>query len=99
MIYALVREARLIVDDQRDRILPWNVRCRDNDEFAPGNVRSEFHADDLSAWNFTPHRDTVDQPGKREVVNILGTAGYLVSAFFSRNRLSDDPSAKHESGV
>src|SRR5207247_7066239 len=61
-----------------------------DDEFVPRKVPSEFRADDLAAWNFTPHRDTVDQPEKREVVNILDTAGYLVSAFFSENRLSDD---------
>ena len=49
MVDGLIREAWLVVDDQRHDILPRNVSRGNDDEFVPGNVRSEFDAEYFTA--------------------------------------------------
>ena len=49
MIHEFVREAGLIVDDQRDAVFAGNVFCGDDGEFGPGNAGTEMHAADAAA--------------------------------------------------
>src|SRR5580704_16219409 len=95
MVYGLIGEAWLVVQDQRHGILTRNVCSRNDDEFVPGNVRSELQAEYFAARDFTPHGNSVDHSREGEIVNIPCAAGHLVAPFFPWNRLADDRLAKH----
>src|SRR5205823_5837874 len=95
VVYPFIGKTRLVIDEQRNRILPGDVRCCDDDELVPRNVRGKFDPEYLSACDFTSDRCAEDHAGEDQIIDVLGTAGHLVATFFSRNRLPDDGLARH----
>ena len=95
MIDKLTRQAGLIVFDQRDAVLPWNIFAGDNHKFVPGDFRPIRNRPDSAARNLAAHRRPVKHAGQGHVVNVPGLAGNLVAAFLARDRRADDALIAH----
>src|SRR6266516_668931 len=90
MVYYLVGEVRLIVQDQRHIVLARNVfRCNDR-EFIPGNVAFERDVLDFSVGHRAADSDSVQDIRERQVIDIQSLASDFPAAFFAGNRFADD---------
>src|SRR5258708_12917514 len=87
MVDEFNRQAWLIVSDQRDTILPRNIFRRNDHEFIPGNSRTEGDLSDPAAGNLAANRRSEKHIWQNHIVDVLGSAGYLVAPLLARNRL------------
>ncbi len=90
MVHAIVREVRLIVDDERDAIDARNVGRRDDREARTGTGRAEVDAPDVAARRGTSDSDPVQHPRQREIVHVARLAGDLRTAFPAVDRVADE---------
>src|SRR5258708_16406480 len=97
MVDEFIRQAWLIVSDQRDTILPRNIFRRNDHEFIPGNSRTEGDLSDPEEGNLAAKRRSEKHIWQNHIVDVLGSAGYLVAPLLARNRLADDAIAVHYS--
>src|SRR5258706_2371162 len=90
MIDPAVREARLVVEDQRDAILSRNISRRDGDEFVPVKSRIERNRLDCSTRNLAADSGAVEHSRQGHVVDVPRGSRDFVAAFLARYRCSDD---------
>ncbi len=94
VINAVLGEVRLVVEDQRDIVLPKlqiaDVLRGDDGEFIPRNVAFKGNAFDAAPRNGTAHRDTVQHPRESLIVNVERLAGNFPAAFFAGDGFADE---------
>ena len=95
MVHEFIRQAWLIVPDQRDAILPRNIFRGNDHEFIPGNSRSERDLSDPAAGNLAANGCSEQHIWQNHIIDVLRSSGYLVASLFARNRLANDPIAAH----
>ena len=75
MIDHSIRQAGLIVDDERNQIAAGNVFGGDNGELVPGDALAELDRFNRAAGNGTAHRGAKNHARQREIVDIASLAG------------------------
>ena len=90
MVNDLVRQAGLIIGDQRDAILSADIFRRHDYKFVPRNARPEPDVPDFPPRNLAADRRAVEHPWQGHVVDVLRLPGDLLAAFLARHRCADD---------
>jgi len=90
VIHRIGRQARLVIQDQRDAILARNVYGRYDDEFVPIHTQVKRNLFDFAAGHAAAHRRAVKHAGQNHVVDIARCSGDFVPALFARHRGPDD---------
>src|SRR6266481_1581433 len=90
MIDLSIRQARLIVSDQSDAILAWNILRRDHYKFAPLELRIKRNVFDYTPRNLAANRRAVEHPRHGHVVDVPRRAGHFVAALLARHRLANN---------
>src|SRR5271154_6481126 len=94
MVDRAIREARLIIFNQRDVVFPGNV-LRGDDEVVPVDSRPEGYLLDFAARNAAAHGRAVQHVGKRNIVNVPCSSRDFVAPFLSRRGQADDVIVLH----
>ena len=89
MIDDAVCQARLVVEDQRNAVLPGNILCRSNDVLAPINRGAKGNPLDFAARDFAANSGAVQHAGQSNVVDIPSRPGNFVTAFLAKDRSAD----------
>src|SRR3984885_8471254 len=95
MIYQLIRQARLIVSDQRNAIFPGNIFRRYDNKFIPIDSRTECDLLDPPPWYLAANRGSEKHVGQNHIVDVAGPSGHFVAPLFSRDRVTDDGIVVH----
>jgi hypothetical protein len=93
MIDNSIREAGLIVCDQRDVVFSGDILRGYDNKIVPVKSGTKVYFFDLASWDLAAYRGAVNHSGQGNVIDIPRLSGDLVAAFFSRRRVSDDPIA------
>ncbi len=75
MIDHSVRQAGLVVHDERNYIAAGNVFGGDDGELVPRDALAELDGFNRAAGNGTAHRGAKNHARQREIVNIASLAG------------------------
>ena len=95
MVDHAIREARLIVFDQRDIVFPGNVLRGDDDKLAPVDFGPEGYLLDFAAWDAAADRGAIEHARQRDVVNVPCSSRDFVAPFLSRRGQADDAIVLH----
>src|ERR1700722_10716944 len=95
MIDLPLREAGLIVSDQSDAILAWNIARRDDHESGPVDLWVKRDRLDDPPRNLATNRRAEEHSRQGHVIDVPRPASYFVAAFFARHRLADDVFFRH----
>ena len=90
MVDEFIRQARLVVPNQRNAVFPGNIFRGNDHEFIPVNSRSERDLVDTPAGNLAANRRSEEHVWQSHVVDVLRPSGDLVPPLLTRNGLADD---------
>ena len=97
MIYGFGRQARLVIQNQCDAILPGDIFRRYDDKIVPVDIRIKGNLFDFAARDIAAHRRAVEHAGQNHVINIARRSRDFVPAFLARHRCTDDMTDGHDS--
>src|ERR1700693_2059027 len=95
MVHELTGQARLIVSDKRDAIIPGNIFRRHDHKLVPGDAGVERNFLDSAAGNLAANRRAMEHIRQEHVVDVQSFSVSLLASFLARNRRADDALMVH----